>query len=64
MQGADKGIERARADSIGMLATVMNGLAMERTLEQIGQARAIGGRHAIAMRVLFAPSGACPSGQG
>ena len=26
--GADKGIERARADSIGMLATVMNALAM------------------------------------
>jgi len=27
--GAEKGIERARADSIGMLATVMNALAME-----------------------------------
>jgi uridylate kinase len=35
--GADKGIERARADSIGMLATVMNALAMEGALEQIGQ---------------------------
>jgi len=35
--GANKGIERARADSIGMLATVMNALAMEGALEQIGQ---------------------------
>src|SRR5579863_7418938 len=35
--GADKGIERARADSIGMLATVMNALAMEGALEEIGQ---------------------------
>src|SRR5258708_10845550 len=37
LQGGDKGIERARADSIGMLATVMNALAMEGALEQIGQ---------------------------
>src|ERR1700721_240094 len=37
LQGADKGIERARADSIGMLATVMNALAMEGALEQIDQ---------------------------
>jgi len=35
--GADKGIERARADSIGMLATVMNALALEGSLEEIGQ---------------------------
>ncbi len=38
LAGADKGIERARADSIGMLATVMNALAMEGALEEIGQA--------------------------
>ena len=37
LQGAEKGIERARADSIGMLATVMNALAMEGALEAIGQ---------------------------
>src|ERR1700712_496486 len=37
LQGAEKGIERARADSIGMLATVMNALAMEGALEEIGQ---------------------------
>lgn len=42
IQGADKGIERARADSIGMLATVMNGLALEQAIERQGQpARAL-----------------------
>ena len=38
MQGADKGIERARADSIGMLATVMNALAIEAAIEAEGYA--------------------------
>ena len=38
MQGADKGIERARADSIGMLATVMNALALEQAVEAAGHA--------------------------
>jgi uridylate kinase len=38
IQGADKGIERARADSIGMLATVMNALAIEFALEKRGRA--------------------------
>jgi uridylate kinase len=38
IQGADKGIERARADSIGMLATVMNGLALEQAVEGKGRA--------------------------
>ena len=33
IEGADKGIERARADSIGMLATVMNALALEYAIE-------------------------------
>ena len=42
MQGADKGIERARADSIGMLATVMNALAIEAAIEAEGySARAL-----------------------
>jgi uridylate kinase len=36
MQGAEKGIERARADSIGMLATVMNALAIEAAIEAEG----------------------------
>ncbi|HTV33259.1 MAG TPA: UMP kinase [Methylocella sp.] len=37
IEGADKGIERARADSIGMLATVMNALALEYEIEKQGQ---------------------------
>ena len=36
--GADQGIERARADSIGMLATVMNALALEQQIEASGHA--------------------------
>lgn len=38
IEGADKGIERARADSIGMLATVMNALALEYAIEKHGRA--------------------------
>ena len=38
ISGADKGIERARADSIGMLATVMNALALEQAVEAAGHA--------------------------
>lgn len=34
--GAEKGVERARADSIGMLATVMNALAIEYAIEKQG----------------------------
>ncbi len=42
IQGADKGIDRARADSIGMLATVMNALALEHAVEKKGHpARAL-----------------------
>jgi uridylate kinase len=53
MQGADKGIERARADSIGMLATVMNALALEAALEtEKAPARALS---AIAMPALCQP---------
>ena len=53
LEGADKGIERARANSIGMLATVMNALAMEGALEQIGQpARVLS---AVAMPSLCQP---------
>ncbi len=37
ISGADTGIERARADSIGMLATVMNALALEQAVEAAGQ---------------------------
>jgi uridylate kinase len=51
--GAETGIERARADSIGMLATVMNALAMEHAIEKQGQpARALS---AVAMPSLCEP---------
>lgn len=36
LAGAAKGMDRAQADNIGMLATVMNALAMQNALEQIG----------------------------
>ena len=36
MAGAAKGMDRAQADYMGMLATVMNALAMQSALEQIG----------------------------
>ena len=36
MSGAAKGMDRSQADSMGMLATVMNALAMQSALEQIG----------------------------
>jgi len=42
MQGAAKGMERASADYMGMLATVMNALAMQNAIEAIGgQARVL-----------------------
>jgi len=36
MAGAAAGMDRAQADYIGMLATVMNALAMQNALEQLG----------------------------
>ncbi len=36
VSGAASGMERSQADSIGMLATVMNGLAMQNALERQG----------------------------
>ena len=36
LAGAASGMERSQADSMGMLATVMNALAMQSALEQIG----------------------------
>lgn len=37
IEGADEGMDRAQADYMGMLATVMNALALQDTLEQLGQ---------------------------
>ena len=36
MAGAAEGMDRAQADYMGMLATIMNALAMQNALEQIG----------------------------
>ncbi len=36
MAGAAKGMDRAQADYMGMLATVLNALAMQNALEQLG----------------------------
>jgi len=36
MAGAAEGMDRAQADYMGMLATVMNALAMQNALEQVG----------------------------
>jgi uridylate kinase len=37
MAGASSGMDRAQADYMGMLATVMNALALQDTLERLGQ---------------------------
>lgn len=37
MSGAGAGMDRSQADYMGMLATVINGLALQDTLEQLGQ---------------------------
>jgi uridylate kinase len=37
MSGAGAGMDRAQADYMGMLATVINALALQDTLEQLGQ---------------------------
>lgn len=38
LQGSEKGIERATADYMGMLATIINSLALQDALEKIGVA--------------------------
>ena len=52
--GAQMGMERSSADYMGMLATVMNGLAVQNALEQLGiQTRLLS---AIEMRQVAEPS--------
>ena len=36
LQGAGDGVDRVQADHMGMLATVINGLALQSTLESMG----------------------------
>lgn len=38
MSGSDRGMDRATADTMGMLATVINALALQDSLEALGQA--------------------------
>ena len=51
--GAAQGMERAVADSMGMLATVMNALAMRNALEQVGKAARV--LSAIPMNTICEP---------
>ena len=37
LKGAGQGMDRAQADFMGMIATVMNGLALQDALERVGQ---------------------------
>ncbi len=53
LAGAAKGIERATADYMGMLATVMNALAMQAALERVGVASRV--QSAIPMSTVCEP---------
>lgn len=53
MEAAEQGIERATADYMGMLATVMNALALQNALEKIGVNTRV--QSAIDMRELAEP---------
>lgn len=51
--GAQMGMERAQADYIGMLATIMNGLALQDNLESIGVPTRV--QTSIEMRAIAEP---------
>ncbi|MGA1362263.1 MAG: UMP kinase [Ilumatobacteraceae bacterium] len=53
IRGADQGMDQAQADFMGMLATVMNGLALQDALERVGQ-------HARVMSAIEMPKVAEP----
>ena len=57
LAGAAKGIDRATADYMGMLATVMNALAMQAALERVGPAQPgpVGHPHDHCLRALYPP---------
>ena len=40
LKGASQGMDRTQADHMGMLATVINGLALQSALEELGSAYA------------------------
>ncbi|MDD4364170.1 MAG: UMP kinase [Synergistales bacterium] len=53
IQAVDKGFDRAQADNMGMLATVINALALQDALERLGVATRV--QTAIEMRELAEP---------
>ena len=53
LAGASQGMQRASADYVGMLATVMNALAMQNSLEQIGVHTRV--QSAISMQAIAEP---------
>jgi uridylate kinase len=53
VQGSDRGIERATADYMGMLATIINALALQDALEKIGVATRV--QSAISMAQVAEP---------
>jgi len=53
MTGAGHGMDRAQADQMGMLATIINGLALQDTLEQMGQATRV--QSAVRMEQIAEP---------
>jgi hypothetical protein len=67
MAGAAKGMDRAQADYMGMLATVMNALAMQNALGAafgVPDPRAIRHRDGQGVRALYPPPCRTPSGKG
>ena len=66
LAGAAKGIDRATADYMGMLATVMNALAMQAALERIGpgQPGPVRHPHEQCLRALYPPPRDSPYGKG
>ena len=53
ISGSAQGMDRASADYMGMLATVINGLALQEALEQIGASTRV--QTAIEMRQVAEP---------
>ena len=66
LAGAAAGMERSTADYMGMLATIINSLAMQSALEgdRRADAGAIRHRHAGGVRALYPPPRRAPHGEG
>ncbi len=66
LKGAAAGMDRATGDYMGMLATVLNALALQDALEKIGRAhaRAVGHHDLRGGRALHPPAGHAPPGEG